>query len=372
MHRIVSIFLSIILAVLCMCSAQATELEVIKLGQGELGPVLATDEKDVIHLVYFKGNAQAGDIHYRRRSPQAADFSKAILVNSMKDSAMIVGAVRAPDMAVSSDGIVHIAWMSNVGGKQSVMYARSNKDGSAFSKQKNLMQRSEGLDAGVSIATFGKDKVYVIWTAHGKSKEEKDRLLFAAYSKNAGKTFSQEAPLNADRPGICGCCGIDAAINANGEIIVLYRSAGTGSRDMTLAQGQAGKKLNYQVIDQWQAKMCPMSSMSIAVGDKTPISWQTQEQVLYAILDKNGTVITKNPIPSMGKKQKHSKAVVNSAGDVCLAWTEGTGWNKGGRVLWQLNDATGKTIISGRKNDLAAWSMPALVCTLKGNFLLVY
>ena len=362
----------IIISLTFITCGYTVEVEVVKLGNGELAPVLDTDATQTQHLIYFKGEAKAGDIYYRRRASDKDAFSDPVLVNSIKNSAMVIGGVRAPDMAVSSDGVVHVAWMSNTGGKQSVMYTHSNVDGSKFSKQQNLMQRSDGLDAGVSVAAFEDKKVYVVWTAHGKTNAEKDRLLFVAYSKNAGKSFSKESPINGDRPGICACCGIDAGLTVDGEIMILYRSAGAGARDMTLLQGKPGKSLTYPMLDQWNANACPMSSMSVVGGKEPLMTWQTKEQVFYTSVDEKGVLKDKTTFPGFGKTRKHSTLARNNDGNMCLAWTEGVGWNKGGKVLWQVQDANGVMISDGQKNDLSAWSKPAVAVKNNRGFLLVY
>ncbi|MFX5752306.1 hypothetical protein ABTE32_23080, partial [Acinetobacter baumannii] len=53
--------------------------------------------------------------------------------------------------------------------------------------------------------------------------------------------------------------------------------------------------------------------------------------------------------PGDGKKRKHPAVAANDKGETMLVWTEGTEWNKGGSLLWQVFDAAGKpTDLKGR------------------------
>ena len=58
--------------------------------------------------------------------------------------------------------------------------------------------------------------------------------------------------------------------------------------------------------------------------------------------------------------RKHPVLAASRDGHVLLLWTEGTGWNKGGRLAWQRFDASGRPLptstetISSRLVDAGA------------------
>ena len=68
------------------------------------------DAKGVVHLIYFKGDAKAGDIFYVRQEPASDTFSPPLRVNSEPASAIAVGTIRGAQLALGRNGRVHVAW----------------------------------------------------------------------------------------------------------------------------------------------------------------------------------------------------------------------------------------------------------------------
>jgi hypothetical protein len=70
---------------------------------------------------------------------------------------------------------------------------------------------------------------------------------------------------------------------------------------------------------------------------------------------------------------KHPALAVNVRSEVLLAWTEGTAWQRGGALAWQVFDASGRpSAESGRiEEGIPTWSLPAAVARPDGGFLLV-
>jgi hypothetical protein len=64
----------------------------------------------VVHLIYFKGEAKAGDIFYVRQTPDRDAFSDPLRVNSEPASAIAVGTIRGAQLAVGRNGRAHVAW----------------------------------------------------------------------------------------------------------------------------------------------------------------------------------------------------------------------------------------------------------------------
>src|SRR5262252_7014614 len=108
---------------------------------GGFQPQVALDDKDVLHLVYYTGDAHHGDLFYAHSKDGGASFSSALRVNE-RGSAIAAGTIRGAQLALGTKGRLHIAWngSSDIGppnpdsGKQGapMLYTRSNDAGNAF------------------------------------------------------------------------------------------------------------------------------------------------------------------------------------------------------------------------------------------------
>jgi len=98
---------------------------------------------------------------------------------------------------------------------------------------------------------------------------------------------------------------------------------------------------------------------------------ETHGRVFFTRVDAKIGKVSSPVSPEV--KGKHPVAVGNAAGEVLLAWTEGTGWGTGGAVAWQLYDVSGNpTSEKGRAEGVPTWSLVAAVTKPDGNFVIIY
>jgi hypothetical protein len=146
-------------------------VQLIRTPNGGLQPQATVDAKGVLHLVYFKGEAKAGDLFYVRQTPGRDEFSVPLRVNNLATSAIAVGTIRGAQLAVAPDGRVHVAWNGTKAVEGAphtgapMWYARLNDAGTAFEPQRDVMQFTGGLDGGGAITVAGGLNVFVFW--HG-------------------------------------------------------------------------------------------------------------------------------------------------------------------------------------------------------------
>ncbi len=360
---------------------QATgKVKLLRTPDGGLQPQAALDERGILHLVYFTGEPQGGDIYYVRRNSGKTEFTSPVRVDSEPGSAVAVGTIRGAHLAVGKNGRVHVAWNGrhNPNGHDAPMlYARMNDAHTAFEAQRNVMQFSGGLDGGGSIAADRSGNVYVAWHGKGDKEGEENRRVWVARSTDEGKTFSRETAAWIQPTGACGCCGMRAFADRQGRVHLFYRAATERvDRDMYLLSSEnRGRGFSGTLVDRWKLNACPMSSAALADGASGLLAaWETQGQVYFTSFDpKRPQPLA--PIPATGAagRRKHPAVAANSRGETMLVWTEGTAWKKGGSLAWQLYDPQGKP--AGEKGEapgIPVWSFAAVVAEKDGGFTIIY
>jgi hypothetical protein len=365
---------------------RAAEVKLLAAPEGGLQPQAAIDDRGVIHLVYFKGDPAGGDLFYARLEPGAERFSAPVRVNSQPGSAIAIGTIRGGQIAVGRGGRIHVAWNgSNVArpknpfGSNPMLYTRSDQGGRGFEPQRNLMQRTSALDGGGTVAADRTGNVYVAW--HGRTEDagpgESGRRMWVVRSRDDGATFSAEEPTLESQSGACACCGTRALADRDGTLHLLYRAATGGvDRDMYLlsSEDHAGHFRGIS-IHPWRAEICPMSSATLADSEPGVLAaWETRGQVYFSRVDQR-THRAGPPISPPGGRgdRKHPAVAGNAQGETILVWTEGTGWQKGGSLAWQVFDRAGHpTALSGFKKDaIPVWSLATVVARPDGGFTII-
>ena len=118
-----------------------------------------------------------------------------------------------------------------------------------------------------------------------------------------------------------------------------------------------------------------MSTMALVEGPNGVVAaWETDGQIYFAgTKPGTNTFLEPQAAPGTGGKRKHPALAFDARGRMLLAWTEGTGWEKGGTLAWQVFDKTGKpTAEKGRVEDgIPVWGLPSAVAT-HGAVLIVH
>ncbi len=367
----------------------APDIQTIRTPNNGIQPRAILDRSGTLHLLYYLGDHLHGDLFYVKSSDLGATWSSPLRVNSEPGTAIAAGTIRGGEMAIGKNGRVHVAWNGSSNAAPSgplnpesgqrgapMLYSRLNDSHTGFEPERNLMTRTFGLDGGGVVAADLAGHVYVSW--HGKTpgaaKGEAGRQVWIAESDNNGKTFAVERPAWNQPTGACGCCGMAIFADSKGVVRALYRSATENvHRDIYLLTAPRGSRVfEGRKLDTWNINACPMSSMDFAqAGDKVEGAWETGGHVYFEDLTAANAV--RIAAPEGGQNQKHPRLAIAPDGETLMAWTEGTGWNRGGSLAWQLYDAPGKPL--GKKcaqPGVPAWSFGAVVAKPHGGFLVLY
>lgn len=380
--------LALAVLILPLGVAVAADVMTFRTPEDGIQPQAAVDANGTVHLIYYKGDAGAGDIFYVRRTRNASEFSKPVQVNTQKGSAIAAGTIRGAQLAIGRNGRVHVVWDGmgkgarkvSVGGKDvaPLLYTRLNDAGTAFEPERNVITYAAGLDGGSSVAADASGNVYVVW--HGSAPENTDkeagRAVFVARSTDDGKSFAPEKPAVSSKTGACACCGMRAFADRQGAVYILFRAAtGNTERGETLlVSRRPGDDFELAYTHPWKATQCPMSSATIAeAGRGVLAAWETGDNVYFTTIDPATMQVGLPVSPAPGAKRKHPVVIGNAAGETLLVWTEGTAWAKGGSVAWQRFDRSGSPVgPKGRALAMPAWSLPTAFVAPQGDFVVIY
>src|SRR2546430_1605384 len=208
-RRAITITLTLTVPTVAALSLHSTHLRAREIPQvsllrtphGGIQPQTVLNRDGALHMIYFKGDASAGDIEYVRRSADRKHFSQPIRVNSEPESAVAIGTVRGPQIALGRNGRVYVIWFGsrersgNAPDTMPVFFSRLNNSGKAFEPQRNLMQFAKGGDGGLSIAADTLGDVYAVWHAMGAEPGEGHRRgCFCGCAAEGGGFFWRGAP----------------------------------------------------------------------------------------------------------------------------------------------------------------------------------
>jgi hypothetical protein len=358
------------------------EVTVTRLPEGFVQPSAAVSPDGSVHIVCLSGSPRASDVHWLKRLPNEKEFAAPVRVNSTPGAAVAMGTIRGPQIVVDPAEVLHVLWNGSKAAsdalsvKEALIYTRLGPASEQFEAERNLLGSTVELDGGAAIAAAPSGEIAVVWHAaekHGAG--EGNREVFVRRSGDGGKSLGAPAQILGTQHGVCACCSLGAGFNANGTILVLYRGASTPtSRGMMLALEKSARSNEFLVrpVEAWEIGTCPMSSVGLAPHPTGIVgTWETDGQVRFAPADTFADPMAPSGTPG---SRKHPRVAVNGRGEFLLVWTEGTGWNQGGTLAWQVFGPDAKPFdeARGSAKGVPAWGLAAVIALPDGNFEIFY
>lgn len=368
------------LEAICALAGQS-RVALMRTPDGGIQPQAVTDDRGTVHLIFFKGDPAGGDIFYAHKVPGENNFSVPIQINTQKGSVIAIGSIRGAQFALGRKGRVHVAWNGHAPEHGSykdapMLYTRLNDAGNAFEPERNVISFAGGLDGGGSVAADPAGNVFVMWhaPAPGQTNGEAGREVFMARSKDDGGTFMAETPVSPRETGACGCCGMRAFADRQGNVFALYRGASEmiNRDEILLLSRNHGKGFQTAYQHHWSIGSCPMSSAFLCEsGREVLVAAETHGRVFFVRVDPETGKVSEPISPET--KGQHPVVIANKNGEILLVWTEGTSWGKSGSVAWQLYSKDGTPLSRiNRAEGLPAWSLAAAFTQPSGDFVIVY
>ena len=300
------------------------------------------------HAIYFSSSrdggatfsdpvkvAEAGIVPLsRHRGPRIAFAGGVVVITAVVGNKSEEG---GHAHGLPSDGDL-MAWRSLDGGK-------SWTPGKAINDV--AASATEGLHA---LASDGRGLLFAAWLDKRGAKGTK---LYSARSSDGGATWSKNVAVYLSPDGsICECCHPSLAIDATGQVVVMWRNAVGGSRDMYLATSRDGATFSTpQKLGKgtWKLNACPMDGGGLAVSStKILTAWRRDTNVF---VDEPG-----QPEKLVGEGKDVALAL--SGGKSYVAFVEGTKvevWIDGKLEQLAENGAFPSVLSLPGGGALAAW-----------------
>lgn len=322
-------------------------------------------------------------MQYVVRPPGSALFEPARTVNHQPGSAIAIGTIRGPRIAVSHDGSVHVLWngsskaVPQLNHSAPVLYCSLKRGDQKFTAERNLLVGGDSLDGGSGVTVGPEGTVYAAWHGRvaGMPEGELNRDIFWRESRDGGETFGAERRAGVPE-GVCGCCSLTTAATANGGLVFLYRSVGSGSnRDAHLRFRPTGEdSFRETVIGPWKTGTCPMSNAALlTAGDRLFAAWERNGRIELGRFLISSSQSETRIVSMTGSRQRHPAFIRNRSGKILAAWAEETGWKRGGRVAWQRMSANLKPVGEPEYGEnLPVWSSPAVAANPDNSFTVIY
>ena len=288
----------------------------------QIGPAAGTPNRqpqlaardDAVGVAYGAGNA----IYFAASTDGAATFGPPVLVSSQGELAL--GMHRGPRIAYTGQGIVISAVVGQQGeGKDGdVMAWRSLDGGKSWSAPVRVNDVPASAREGLHAMAFGgRDTLFAAWL----DLREKGTRIYGSVSRDGGATWSENRLVYRSPSGtVCQCCHPSVAVDRSGVILVMFRNALEGSRDLYLARSADGGK-TFAAAQKvgggtWKLDACPMDGGGVTVDEKGRVA---------TIWRREGTVFaTRGGDAEEPLGLGRNPTVVATTAGAYSAWTEGT------------------------------------------------
>ncbi|MBT3980680.1 MAG: hypothetical protein HOE90_04955 [Bacteriovoracaceae bacterium] len=352
----------ILFVLFCSC-AHEVSVKVSKLEGDAIQPLVVL-KNGMIHLSYFSG----GNLYYKNQE-EKGNWSSPLRINSDLGDVPRNGAISHHAMAVSGNGTVHISWIDMKKGKY--LYTKKDADQKKFSENYSPLESYEGIEASPLLVVDAENHPHLYWHG-GDLSDEGKRSVFHLSSKDQGKSFeSKPVEVGARGKGACACCGAFAHIDGDGKTHILYRAAtDSKNRDMTLINSKSLQNgFKVKKIHAWKLNACPVSTCHIGGGESTPLSWETEGEIFFALSGQLENVIK---VPGKQLVRRKNPWISQFENHLLILWAEGNHWSSGGFLHWVLYDINtkkfGKFDTSTKK--LPQYGRASSVAQSNGEFLI--
>lgn len=276
-------------------------------------PSIAVDSQGTVHVVWQDFAPGNYDIFYSQK-PKGGNWSTPYNVsNNPEDST-------APSVAVDGQGIVHVAWQQDVSGTPDIFYSSRAVDGT-WATPVNVSNNS-GESDNPSLAVDAQRNVHLVWFDKTPGNED----IFYATKPNGGtwstpvnisnNTGDSEYPvLAADSQGTVNVAWQD---NTPGNWEIFYSSkpaGGSWSTPFNISRNSSSSGFPTIAVDD-------SNNVYLAWHDNSPNITQDLYEIFYVSKPKGGDWSSPVNISGTSVKSGDPSIGVDSHHTVHVAWSE--------------------------------------------------
>ena len=243
-------------------------------------PQLAVEGRTAA-VAFGAGNA----IYVATSSDEGRSFRAPVKV--AEPGVISLGRHRGPRIALTSTAIIvsAIAGAKGRGADGDVIAWRSTDGGKTWSEGMRVNDTAGSAREGLHTMAARGRTVFAAWL----DLRSKGTKIFGAASQDGGLTWSKNMAIYESPDGsVCECCHPSAAIDAQGNVYVMFRNALGGSRDMYVARSTDGGKSFSPAAKlgsgTWELNACPMDGGALAFASNgKPVSiWRRGKEIFSA------------------------------------------------------------------------------------------
>lgn len=235
-------------------------------------PMIVLGPKDSIYVVWQDYRRSQADIYFAKSMDGGKTFDRNVKVTDEFGSAGQL----YPSMAVSPDGMIHIAWHDHRKGNADIFFARSTDGGESFSRNLKVSDdETETHQFSPSLAVDRKGHIYIAW--HDLRNNSQPDIYFGK-SVDGGQSFGPNVQVSDDSSGAFQFHP-SIAVTASGTIGVVWEDKRHGNFDIFFSTSHdGGKTFTKNVRLDNDSGLADQLFPSLAVGaaEKFFVMWTDQ------------------------------------------------------------------------------------------------
>lgn len=359
-------------------------VQYVRIPEGGLRPKLGVG-KDVLGLIYSKGDGPLGDLYLVCSRDEAKSFSPAVRLNSTPGTVISRNQTQSGSIDVGPDGRVHMAWVSG-GEEPGLQYVRTTLAGEL--EPVRDFGSPPGLGTTTAVTVDAQGQVYLVYSADGPTPDASGNPGARIWLRRSADGASFTEPVAID-PNLNVSVHSDIAAHVDevmGTVFVLYRTAlqvkedsPIVSRSMRLLSSEnRGENFRPNLVDNWKHQRDPHSSGGLSQEKNTTLAaWDADGSACWSIIRRQLKQANLPVAARNGARDTSQTRAVGAAGgnEVILTWLERSEKDPKAqpRLGWQVWLREGRMAIGdGYAPEPASGNGQAVFARGAGGFTIVY